>query len=96
MSVSHLVIVPDDAGSPAEVGDLAQRIHRLQAEAHDLAHEHIARLTRAMAEVSRLAAEVAGGGEAFPVGARELCGRLAEQVALQSDSLNAIVERSLL
>ena len=95
MSVLHLSVVPDAAGAEAGAGHLAQRIHLLQAEARQLAHEHLSLLTQAMAEVTRLAAEVAGGGEAFPVGARELCGRLAEQVACQSDSLNAIAERSL-
>ena len=93
MSVSHLTVVqPPEGASPA--GRLYERIRLLQVEARVLAQDHMSQLTEAMAEVSRLAGEVADGGEAFPVGARELCRRLSEEITAQSATLNAIAERS--
>jgi hypothetical protein len=93
MSVRHLSIVqPPEGASPA--GRLYERIRLLQVEARVLAQDHMSRLTEAMAEVSRLAGEVAEGGEAFPVGARELCRRLSEDITAQSTTLGVIVERS--
>ncbi len=93
MSVGHLSIVPQPSeGAPA--GRLYERIRLLQVEARELAQDHMSQLTEAMAEVSRLAGEVADGGEAFPVGARDLCRRLSEEITAQSATLNAIAERS--
>ena len=94
MSVRHLSIVQQPSeGAPA--GRLYERIRLLQVEARELAQDHMNRLTEAMAEVSRLAGEVADGGEAFPVGARELCRRMSDDIAAQSATLNAIAERSV-
>jgi len=90
MSASHLVVVPANR-EPASAAD---RIKRLQAEAKDLAREHVEALSAALSDVSRLAGEVAEGGELYPVGARELARRLAEDSHKQALTLCAILERS--
>ena len=46
-----------------------EKIKRLQAEARNLAHEQVEALAGALADVARLAGEIAEGGEAYPVGA---------------------------
>ncbi|HEV2363985.1 MAG TPA: hypothetical protein VGS12_07270 [Caulobacteraceae bacterium] len=92
MSVTHLTVVeeaPAEAGAPR----IADRVRRLQAEARALAREHIETLLGRLAEVARMAAEVAQGGEAYPVGARELCARFAEHASAQVETLRLITDR---
>jgi hypothetical protein len=89
MSASHLVVVPALSERPTA----AERVKRLQAEARNLAHEHVEMLATALADVARLAGEVAEGGELYPVGARELARRLTDEAANQSLTLSAILER---
>ncbi len=95
MSARHLAIVtsPTEIDHPAEM--LGDRIRRLQAEARNLAHGHIGLLCQALNQVAQLAEEIADGGEAYPVGARELARRLGEDAANQSQTLGAITERNL-
>jgi hypothetical protein len=89
MSASHLVVLPStDRESPAA------RIRRLQDEARELAQEQMDLLNTALAEVGRLSSEIAEGGELYPIGARELARRLAEDSAKQAFALSAIIERS--
>jgi hypothetical protein len=90
MSATHLVVVPKDGEEP-----LAHKIRRLQAEARAAAKEHVEQLRFALSEVARLSAEIADGGEAYPVGAREMTRRLAEDAASQALTLSAINDRSL-
>lgn len=89
MSASHLVVFP----SPAEPGSPAERVRRLQAEVRALAREHIDLLVSTLGEAGRIAGEIADGGEAYPVGVRELSRRLTEDVAKQSAALTAIIGR---
>ena len=89
MSASHLVVFPSH-GEPESPVD---RIRRLQAETRSLAREHIEMLAQALSEVSRLAGEIADGGEAYPVGAREMSRRLVEETGSQALTLTAIIER---
>ena len=89
MSASHLVVVP----SPSEPESASQKIKRLQAEAKSLAREHVALLSTQLTEVSRLAGEIADGGDLYPVGARELARRLVEDASKQSLTLSAIIDR---
>jgi hypothetical protein len=89
MSASHLVVLPT-AGVPESPAD---RIRRLQAEARALAREHVEMLAAALGEVSRMASEIAEGGEAYPVGAREISRRLTEDFTKQAATLTAIVDR---
>jgi hypothetical protein len=93
MSATHLVVVPRDGEGPVE--PLAQRIRRLQAEARGAAKEHVEQLRAALAEVAQLAAEISDGGEAYPVGAREMSRRLMEDAAAQALTLAAINDRGL-
>jgi hypothetical protein len=89
MSASHLVVVP----SPGEAESSGDRIRRLQAEARSLAREQIEVLAATLNEVARMAAEIADGGELYPVGIRELSRRLADEAPKHAMSLAAIAER---
>lgn len=86
----------------AEVYDLmrtpestADRVRRLQMEARALAVEQVEVLERVLLEAARLAKEIADGGEAYPVGAREIASRLASDLPTKSETLKVIVNRSL-
>ena len=90
MSASHLVVFP----SPGEPDSPADRIRRLQHEARSLAREHIEMLAAALAEVARLSAEIAEGGDLYPVGAREMARRLTDETGKQALTLTAIIDRN--
>lgn len=90
MSASHLVVFP----SPGEPETPAQHIRRLQLEAKTLAREHVEMLATALQQVSQLSGEIADGGELYPVGARELARRLAEEAGHNALTLTAIVDRN--
>ncbi|HEY2709595.1 MAG TPA: hypothetical protein VGI95_16215 [Caulobacteraceae bacterium] len=90
MSASHVVVFP----SQGEGDSPAERIRRLQNEARSLAREHIEMLAAALTEVSRLSGEIADGGDAYAVGARELSRRLTEEAAHHALTLTAIVDRT--
>ena len=83
-----------DPARPAAPNDLSERIRRLQAEAKSLAREHIHALERALLEVERLSAEIADGGDAYPVGVREIARRLADQCETSSATIKALAGRS--
>ncbi len=93
MSNMHLAVVENAPRSERTVEPLSQRVRRLQVEARALAKEHVESLREALADVSRLASEISEGGEAYPVGAREVARRLAEDAKFQSLTLGAITER---
>jgi hypothetical protein len=95
MSATHLVVVPSVRDGEPTTETLNQRVHRLQSEAKALAHDHVEILRAALIEVSRLASEIADGGEVYPVGAREISRRLAEEASHQSLTLGAINERAV-
>lgn len=84
----------------AEIYDLmrkpqttAERVKRLQIEARALAVEQIEALEAKLLEAAELAREISGGGDAYPVGARELASRLTEDLTGRVDTLKAIVAR---
>jgi hypothetical protein len=86
----------------AEIYDLmrtpestADRVRRLQMEARALAVEQVEVLERALLEAARLAKEIADGGDAYPIGAREIAARLASDLPSKSETLKVIVNRSL-
>ncbi|MBA3051016.1 MAG: hypothetical protein KKE42_09255 [Alphaproteobacteria bacterium] len=86
----------------AEVYDLmrapattADRVKRLQLEARALAVEQIEALEKLLLQASAMAREIADGGEAYPVGARELAGRLASDLPARAQTLKAVASRSL-
>ena len=86
----------------AEIYDLmrtpettADRVRRLQMEAKALAVEQVEALEKVLMQASAMADEIAQGGDAYPVGARELAGRLAADLPAKSQTLKAIVVRTL-
>ena len=93
MSATHLAVVESAPRADGASEPLGQRIRRLQAEARSLARDHVEALREALGEVSRLAGEISDGGEAYPVGARELSRRLVEEAKFQSLTLGAITQR---
>ena len=95
------------AGSPAaepsdptgNVHDLgrdtgAQRLRRLQLEAHKLAREQIEILTQDLNAIAQRATEVSEAADSYPVGVRELCSRQADDLRLQGQTLTAIMART--
>jgi hypothetical protein len=93
VSASHLAIVSDTAHKPAPGDAIGQRIRDLRNEARKLAREQVEMLHQSLVETARLAAEIAEGGDAYAVGARELARRAAEDVGHQAMTLGAIMER---
>ena len=86
----------------AEVYDLmrqpettADRVKRLQLEARALAVEQVEALEVLLIKAADMAREIAEGGDAYPVGARELANRLASDLPSTSETLKAIVSRAL-
>ena len=93
MSASHLAIVSDAVRVPLPADAIGQRIRDLRLEARKLAREQVEMLHQSLIETHNLAAEIAMGGEAYGVGARELARRVAEDVGHQAVTLGAILER---
>lgn len=78
---------------PDKVETSAAKIRRLQAEAQALAREEVARLERQIAELAQAARQIAEGGDAYPVGAREVARRLAEEMPRQGGVLEALLRK---
>lgn len=74
---------------------VAQKVRRLQAEAKALAKDHVRALAAEMVRIEQIAAEIAEGGEAYPVGVRELTSRLVEDIESRVQTLEAIVSRTM-
>ena len=89
MNPSHLSVV-----SPAFNESPSLRAKRLLAEAKAAALEHTAALESALESVAALAAEVSEGGDAYPVGVRELSRQLSDDVVSRLQTLNAILNRN--
>lgn len=93
MTASALTLVP--AGKPeGQTETVSQRVRRLQSEARAMAFEHIEELARALDNVNRLAEEIAVGGDAYPVGVREMARRLVEETDGRGQTIEAILARS--
>jgi hypothetical protein len=73
---------------------VSERVRRLQAEAKQLAKDHVKSLTAAMVDLESLAAEIADGGEAYAPGVRELARRLVEELDARVQTLEAIAART--
>ncbi len=98
MSPSLSVVADNDLkiSSPnvSKTETVAQRVQRLQAEAKQLAKDHIKALSAQIVAVEEMAAEIAEGGEAYPPGVRELARRLVEDMDSRVQTLEAIVARA--
>lgn len=73
----------------------SERVRRLQMEARALAAEQVEALERVLMQASTMAREIADGGDAYPVGARELAGRLSADLPAKAETLKAIVSRAV-
>lgn len=71
----------------------ADRVKRLQAEARTLAIEQVEALEKILCEAAAMADDIARGGDAYPVGAREIASRLAEDLPGKAETIKAIVSR---
>ena len=89
MNPSHLNVV-----SPAFQESPSNRAKRLMAEARAAAIEHVTSLEGAMEAVASLAADVADGGDAYPVGVRELARQLSDETYSRLQTLNAILSKN--
>ena len=99
MAKVRLTLVPPEAEKAPEPAaksspeTAADRIRKLQAEAQSLARGQIEELHVAMTGLARKAEEIAEGGDAYPVGARELARRLVEEVGQRAGTLQAILSK---
>ncbi len=82
--------LPETVSAPETV---AQKVRRLQVEAATLARQQVQALEDALAQVMRLSNEIVEGGEAYPVGAREIARRLAEDADASVKTLDVILSR---
>ena len=93
MSPSLSVVANNDRESNQKPETVAERVRRLQAEAKQLAKDHIRALTTAMTEVEAMAHEIAEGGDAYPAGVRDLARRFVEDCEARVQTLEAITAR---
>jgi two-component sensor histidine kinase len=73
---------------------VSERVRKLQNEARALALGQVAEMQDRMRTLAALADEIADGGDAYPVGARELARRMSEELAAKAQTLQAIVSKS--
>jgi hypothetical protein len=77
---------------PAET--TAERVKRLQMEAKALALEEVEALERVLLEAAARARAVADGGDAYPVGCREIASRLAADLPSKAETMRVIVQKA--
>jgi len=95
MSASLAIVAANPAPEADNANEpLTARIRRLQEEARGMAREHIKTLEASLAEVGRIAAEVADGGDAYPVGVREVARQMVADCESRLLGLQAIVQRT--
>ena len=105
MAVRHLTAVPSrpfaGKAAAAEVYDLGrgpesvtERLRRLQQEARMLAREQVEALVRDLDALALRAADIGDGGEAYPVGVREMALRIATDLPQKGEGLMAILNRT--
>ena len=95
MSPSLSVVADNDLKANFPKSEtVAQRVQRLQAEARQLAKDHVKSLTGTMMELELIAAEIAEGGDAYAPGIRDIARRLAEDMEARVQTLDAISART--
>lgn len=95
MSPSLSVVADNDLKTSYPQSEtVAQRVRRLQAEARQLAKDHVASLSHAMLDLERIAVEIADGGDAYAPGIRDIARRLAEDLDSRVQTLEAISART--
>ena len=71
----------------------ADRVKRLQMEAHSLALEEIEALEKLLLEAAAKARAIADGGDAYPVGVREVASRIAGDLPVKAETIHSIAAR---
>ena len=89
-----LSVVADNASAGDAREVIGDKIKRLQAEAKNLAREHVQSLEDMLIRVQRMSIEIADGGDAYAVGVRVLARRLAEDCEHRVQTLEAISSRA--
>lgn len=77
----------------SNVETIAEKMRRLRDEAAGHARVHAQDLIRAIEVVETLAEEIAGGGEAYPVGIRQAAKHLGPQLAGTRLNVTALLGR---
>jgi NTP pyrophosphatase (non-canonical NTP hydrolase) len=89
------LVAPADVAKPEKKPEsAAERIKRLQAEAQELAREQIESLLTGMKDLAAVADEIAEGGDAYAVGAREIARRLSDDLGQKAQTLAAILRKA--
>lgn len=104
MAAPHLTAVPNPSPAASAAGDVhdlgrsvetgAQRIKRLQQEARILAREQVEAFAHDLEALAQRALEIAEGGDSYPVGAREVAHRFAEDAPQKAQAILAILNRT--
>lgn len=84
--------IVDEGDMPARE-TRTQRVRRLQDEARALAREQIAEFEFLIDATSKMAQEISEGGDVYPVGAREICRRLAEELPRTLQTLQIVTRK---
>jgi len=71
----------------------ADRVKRLQLEARSLALEQVEALETVLLQAAAMAKEIAEGGDAYPVGAREIASRLVSDLPSKAETMRTIISR---
>ena len=69
------------------------RVKRLQLEARALALEQVEALEAVLIQAAAMAKDIAEGGDAYPVGAREIAARLMSDLPQKAETIKMIVSR---
>ena len=88
MNVTQLTLV-----EPARE-DAGEKVQRLYADGRIAAMEHMTLLETVLRAEVKLAREISGGGDLYPVGVRELCRRQAHDAALRLENLRLLMDRA--
>jgi hypothetical protein len=95
MSPSLAVVADNDLkAAPIKAETVSERVRRLQAEARQLAKDHVKSLSAAMIDLEQLAAEIADGGDAYAPGIREVARQLVDDLDSRVQTLEAIASRT--
>lgn len=90
-----LAVVANNPAPEAEANEpLTARIRRLQAEARAMAAEHVKMLETSILESAKLAEEISAGGDAYPVGVREMARQMVADSEARLLGLQAIMHRN--
>jgi hypothetical protein len=92
----QLAVVADNGPQTFQTAQetVAERVRRLQNEARGLARDHVSSLIAAMADLERLADEIAKGGEVYAPGVREAARQVAEEMGARAPTLAIIATRT--